>query len=141
MELRYTDDPTATEKSREEVCPGAPFISFSAKPTVEVVLENPIPRSGLFTITSNIANGETTQSFVDKIAKIVGLKDVDALRIWRYEDVVLGSRKMPVFNEPFKGKVQLETGVFSINTEKGEIAIQTDSSTFNVGTSFIYVVE
>lgn len=74
LELRHTDDPSATEKSREEVCPGAPFISFSAKPTVEVVLQNPIPRSGLFTITSNIANGETTQSFTDKIAKIVGLK-------------------------------------------------------------------
>lgn len=74
MEIHYTDEAGASEKSREEVCPGAPFISFSAKPTIEVVLENPVPRSGLFTITSNVSNGETTKSFTDKIAKIVGLK-------------------------------------------------------------------
>lgn len=84
MEIHYTDDPAATEKSREEICPGAPFISFSAKPTVEIVLENPIPRSGLFTITSNIVNGETTQSFTDKIAKIVGLKGKKTKR-WRWK--------------------------------------------------------
>lgn len=74
LEIHCTDEAGALEKTREETCPGNPFITFSAKPTVQVVLENPIPRTGLFTITSNISNGDTTQSFTNKIAKIVGLK-------------------------------------------------------------------
>lgn len=74
LEIHSTDEEIATEKIREETCPADPFIIFSAKPTVQVVLENPVPRSGLFTITSNITNGDTTQSFTNKIAKVVGLK-------------------------------------------------------------------
>lgn len=74
LEIKYTDDKEATEKTRDEVCPGHPFIIFSAKPFVRVVLENPIQRSGLFTITSEVYNGETTKQFIDKIAKIVGVK-------------------------------------------------------------------
>lgn len=67
--------------------------------------------------------------------------DVDALRIWRFEDVVLGPRKLPIHNEPLKGKVLLEDGVFSIDVEKNEVFLQTESTKLNVGTSFIYVVE
>lgn len=66
---------------------------------------------------------------------------MDALRVWRYEDAVLGPRKIPHLNEPFKGKIQLENGVFSINTEKNEVILQTESEALNIGTSFIYVVE
>lgn len=74
LEIRFTDEEGASEKTFEEVCPGHPFIVFSAKPSIAVVLENPLPRSGLFTINSDVTNGETTKHFVDKIAKIVGLK-------------------------------------------------------------------
>lgn len=69
------------------------------------------------------------------------ISDVDALRIWRYEDAVLGPRKLPAFNEPFKGKILMEDGIFSIDVEKNEITLTTDTSSLNVGTSFIYVVE
>lgn len=69
------------------------------------------------------------------------IPDVDALRIWRFEDPVLGPRKLPTFNEPLKGKVLLENGEFSIDVEKNEIYLQTESTKLSVGTSFIYVVE
>lgn len=69
------------------------------------------------------------------------ISDVDALRIWRYEDAVLGPRKLPNYTEALKGKVLLENGVFSIDVDKNEVTLKTDSATLNVGTSFIYVVE
>lgn len=72
--IHSTDEEGALEKTREETCPGNPFIVFSVKPTVQVILENPTPRSGLFTITSDISTGDTAASFTNKIAKIVGLK-------------------------------------------------------------------
>lgn len=74
LEIHYTDEAGASEKTAEEVCPGQPFIIFTATPSVAVVLENPLPRSGLFTISNDITNGETTKQFNEKIAKIVGLK-------------------------------------------------------------------
>lgn len=74
LDIKYTDDEDASEKTREEVCPGSPFIVFSAKLSVPIVLENPVPRSGHFTITSEISDGDTTKSLTDKIARIVGLK-------------------------------------------------------------------
>lgn len=68
--------------------------------------------------------------------------DVDALRIWRFEDPHLGARKIPLFNEPFKGKVKLENGIFVIDTERNEVFVETASGKkSNVGNSFIYVVE
>lgn len=77
LEFRFTDDPNATDIIRS-TCPGRPAIVFSEKPKVNVVLDNPIPRNGLFTITSDISNGETTQTFTEKIAKIVatGTKNI-----------------------------------------------------------------
>lgn len=74
LDIKCTDDKDANEKTKEEVCPGHPFIVFSSKPSVPIVLENPVPRSGLFTITSDISDGDTTQSLTDKIARVVGLK-------------------------------------------------------------------
>lgn len=71
----------------------------------------------------------------------VWISDVDALRIWRFEDAVLGPRKLPIYSEPLKGKVQMEDGVFSIDVDKSEVTLQTESTKINVGTSFIYVVE
>lgn len=74
LDIKCTDEKGASEKTQDEVCPGHPFIVFSAKPSVAVVLDNPTPRSGLFTIKSEITNGDTTKTFNDKIAKIIGIK-------------------------------------------------------------------
>lgn len=74
LQIYYTHDEGASEKTRDSVVPGEPFIELSAKPAVEIVLENPYQRSGLFTISSDISNGDTTQSLNDKIMKNVGLK-------------------------------------------------------------------
>lgn len=59
---------------REDVRPGSPYIVFSVKPSVAVVLDNPQQRSNLFRINLNVTDGETTASFTDKVAKVVGLK-------------------------------------------------------------------
>lgn len=72
--IKYTDDSDAPEKTREEVRPGNPYIGFSTKPSVTVVLDNPTQRSGMFRITTGICNGDTTKEFSEKVAKIIGLK-------------------------------------------------------------------
>lgn len=72
--IKYTDDPTVTEKNKEEIRPGCPFISFSVKPFVKVVFENPTPRSGLFSHHLTVSDGDTTKNLKEKLVKNVGLK-------------------------------------------------------------------
>lgn len=142
IEFCFTDDPSAAENTKESVQPGTPFITYSVKPSVRVTLENPIPRSGLFTEHVNVADGDTVQGLKEKLAKKLELKVINALKIWRFEDHVLGSRKMPVFNDYKKGKQQLEEGTFSIDAAASTTYLTSKAgSKVEVGANLVYVIE
>lgn len=72
MEIRYTDDPSAPEKTREEVRPGNPYISFTPRSYVTIVADNPVPGSGLFKLNTEICDGDTPQQLIKRIAKLIG---------------------------------------------------------------------
>ncbi|CAO1370357.1 unnamed protein product [Diamesa tonsa] len=142
LEIRYTDHESATEKTREEIRPGAPFITLTTKPFVRLQLENPIARSGMFTQVMNVSDGITTKTLREKVAKNVGLKEVQALQIWRFVDPVMGPRKIPNFQDYKTGKVPLEDGIVTIDQEKNQLFI-TDSTSgkkINVGTEMVYII-
>ncbi|ETN58342.1 leucyl-tRNA synthetase [Anopheles darlingi] len=142
LTFRYTDDPHTPEKMREEVRPGVPFIVFTTKPFVTVTLENPVERSGLFTVTISISDGDTSQTLKEKLAKQLGFKaDLSALEILRFEDPVLGPRRLPTFQDYRSGKVSVEDGTFAVEPEKKEVRLTNGSvKNLNTGTSFIYVI-
>lgn len=141
IEIRFTDDPTATEKQKEEIRPGLPFIVYTTKPSIKILLENPQPRSGLFTQTLNVSDGETTKKLKERLAKNLGLKEVDAVQVLRFEDPVLGPRKIPNFNDHKIGKVQLEEGEVSIDLKSDSMYITTASGQkIQVGTSLVYII-
>ncbi|XP_034473062.1 leucine--tRNA ligase, cytoplasmic [Drosophila innubila] len=142
LEIKYTDDASAPEKTREEVRPGSPFIAFSVAPHVSVELTNPIERSGLFQVNAIISEGDTVQSLREKLAKIIGLKtEVSSLQIWRYEDPVLGPRKMPNFQDFKTGKTPLSDGDFVLDLEAKRVSVQLSGQLTEVGRQLIYVVE
>jgi leucyl-tRNA synthetase len=141
LEIKFTDDPSASEKTKEEVRPGMPFIVYSTKPSVKIVLENPVPRSGMFTNFLNVSDGDTTRGLKEKLVKSLGLKAVDAVQVWRFEDPLMGPRKMPIFNDYKTGKVQLEEGTMSIDMKTEAVTITTtEGKKINIGTNFVYVV-
>lgn len=140
IEIRFTDDPSANEKLKEEVRPGNPMIAYTTKPSIKINLENPVPRSGMFTQYLNISDGDTTKLIKEKLAKNLKL-EVSAVQVWRFEDPVLGPRKIPSFNDYKTGKVQLEDGTVSVDLKSEVVSIVTsDGKKIEAGSSFIYIV-
>lgn len=141
LDICFTDDTTASDKMKEEVCPGLPFIVYTTKPSIKISIDNPTPRSGFFSQFLNVSDGDTTKGLREKLAKSLGLKEVDAVHIWRFEDPVLGPRKIPNFNDYKTGKVLLEDGTVSIDLKSETVNITSaDGKMIEVGTSFIYIV-
>ncbi|CRL00851.1 CLUMA_CG014102, isoform A [Clunio marinus] len=141
LEIRFTDDSTATEKTKEEVTPGNPFIIYTVKPSIKINVENPVPRSGMFTQFLNVSDGDTTTFLKQKLAKNLGLKEIDPIQVWRYKDPVLGPRKIPIFNDFKTGKVQLEEGTLSIDMKTDTVFVTKENGDkITAGSSFIYVV-
>lgn len=138
--VKYTDAPDAPEKTREEVRPGAPYISFFTKPSVSVCLDNPIERSGLFNLNTVINENESIKQFKEKVAKLVGLKETTGISVWRFEDPVGGPRKIPTQTDYKKGKVEIVEGKFEIDVGKKEVFLVDNGKKLNVGTNLIYVV-
>lgn len=141
LEVRFTDDPAAEQKMREEVRPGVPFIVYTTKPSIKVNFENPVPRSGHFTQSLNVSQGDTVKDLKEKLAKAVNLKEIAAIQIWRFIDPVLGPRKIPAFDDYKSGKVQVEDGTVSLDLRAEAVYItSSDNQKFEVGTSLVYIV-
>lgn len=167
LSIKYTTDADAAEKLREETRPGAPHITFSVKPFVRVVLENPIPRSGLFTANVTISEGDNMKTFHEKVGKAIQVKgsyifmilsiilglilifrfilELSPLKIYRYDDPLLGPRKIPTFNDYKTGKTILpKQGNLFIDSEKRQLflgASDKKGSKINIGSSFVYILE
>lgn len=140
IEICFTDDPTSNDKLKESVCPGSPLIAYTIKPLIQITLENPVPRSGMFTQTLNVTDGDTTKEIKEKLATNLKLA-INAVEVWRFEDPVLGPRKLPIFNDYKTGKVQLEDGVVSLDSKNEIVYITTaEGKKIDVGTSFIYII-
>lgn len=69
--MKYTDDPHAPEKTKEDCAPGTPHINFFAEAGVDVVVINPSPRNGLFQVTVSLADGDSVERVKAKLAKEV----------------------------------------------------------------------
>lgn len=142
IEFKFTDDPSANEKTKEDTRPGAPYIIYSIKPSLKIHLENPIPRSGHFSTFLNVSDGDTTKALREKLAKKLSIQEVNAVQIWRFNDPVLGPRKIPAFNDYKSGKTMLEDGTVTIDTNAENVFITSaNGSKIELGTNLVYVVE
>lgn len=65
--VKYTNE--APEKTKEECCPGAPYMSFSKKTTVSIHIVNPQSSCGLFELSISISQADTASTIVSRIMK------------------------------------------------------------------------
>ncbi|XP_011877441.1 PREDICTED: leucine--tRNA ligase, cytoplasmic isoform X2 [Vollenhovia emeryi] len=136
--VKYTDE--APEKTREECCPGAPYMNFSATPIVSINLVNPQSCSNLLELSMAILT-VTAADMVSFIAKQhKHIKDPASIVLYRYNDPILGPRVRPVAGNILKGKTEIpRNAVFNANTEMDSVEVSVADKTYPVGESLIYI--
>ena len=73
--IKYTDE--APEKTKEECCPGNPYISFSVEPGIFINISNQDACNGLFRKLIKIVEGDNISNIVSQIAK--GNKQIEGI--------------------------------------------------------------
>lgn len=143
IEVKYTDDPEAPEKTREDCAPGQPHVSFSVETGVEATFINPSPHNGLFTISATLADGDTIERVKAKIAKEVkAIKDLSSLKVWRYKDPIVGPRTIPVPGDHENKCVVLDnTAVLKVDVNAVTVELVSNGKNLPVGTKLIYTYE
>ncbi|XP_015605732.1 leucine--tRNA ligase, cytoplasmic [Cephus cinctus] len=141
IEIKFTDE--APEKTKEECCPGAPYISFSVKPGVWLSAVNPQKCNGIFTAKVKIASGDTASIVAARIAKECRqVKDSSSIILYRYEDPVLGPRSIPTSDDILRGKIKiLPDTVFDVNLETKVISINEAGKVEPVSTDIVFLVQ
>lgn len=60
----------------------------------------------------------------------------------RYEDPVLGPRRVPVLGREEQGKLPISTkSVFNINLEEKKVTLADNGLTVDIGDTLVYLVE
>lgn len=136
--IKYTDE--APEKTKEECCPGAPYMNFSAKPIVSLYIINPQSCSNLLELSMEIS----TVTVADIVSYIVKqnkhIKDPASIVLYRYNDPNLGPRIRPVAGNILKGKTEIpRDSVFNVNIETENIEVSVGDQIYPVGESLIYI--
>nr|XP_061801544.1 leucine--tRNA ligase, cytoplasmic-like isoform X1 [Nerophis lumbriciformis] len=145
LELEQIDILFASEgddKVKEDCCPGQPFCVFRSELAVCVSLVNPQPCNGLFTTRVDIRQGDSRDNIVRRLVKVNRLiKDLSKVKLMRYEDPLLGPRRVPVLGQEEQGKVVISPqSVFSINLEEKKVTVADNGLTVDIGDTLAYLV-
>ncbi|XP_058810679.1 leucine--tRNA ligase, cytoplasmic [Phymastichus coffea] len=140
LDIKYADE--ADDKTREECCPGAPFIGYSVKPGVFLKFVNPQISYALFETTLKVSQNETAKQVIFKLAKNKSIKDVTTIALYMYKDPVMGPRSIPTAENILLNKQKIpNNAVFLTDLEKGTVSVSIENKTYQIGEEVIYFVE
>ncbi|XP_043525859.1 leucine--tRNA ligase, cytoplasmic [Frieseomelitta varia] len=139
--IKYTDE--APEKTKEECCPGAPYMNFSTKQGLSVCVINPQKYSGLFRINIKITDADTVEDIISRILKENKvIKNSSSVSLYRYDDPLLGPRSKPTVDDILKGKTQIPSNsVFNVDMENKNVNVNVGGSVHNIGNELIYILQ
>ncbi|XP_029030590.1 leucine--tRNA ligase, cytoplasmic-like [Betta splendens] len=133
----------ADDKVKEDCCPGKPFCVFRSEPGVSVSLVNPQPCNGLFSTKVDIRQGDRRDCVIRRLAKVNRLiKDLSRVKLMRYEDPLLGPRRVPVLGQEEQGKLPISSkSVFNINLEEKKVTLADNGLTVDIGDTLVYLID
>ncbi|KAK2588219.1 hypothetical protein KPH14_004254 [Odynerus spinipes] len=139
--IKYTDE--APEKTKEECCPGSPYMNFSAKPSVQLTLLNPQRCVGLFRTNVKVYD---TNTISDVIVRLLqenkNIKDAASVLLYRYDDPNMGPRLKPNLDHILEGKTLIPSDAsFVVDIEKQSVGVKVANNVYPLGNELIYIVK
>ncbi|XP_041122657.1 leucine--tRNA ligase, cytoplasmic-like [Polyodon spathula] len=132
----------ADDKVKEECCPGKPYSVFRSEPGVSVFLVNPQPANGYFSSKIDIRQGDTKDSIIRRLMKVErAIKDLQRVKLMRYEDPVLGPRRVPILGKEEQGKKAIsEKSTFHIDLNAKKVHNADNGLKVDIGDTLVYLV-
>ncbi|ROJ62511.1 Leucine--tRNA ligase, cytoplasmic [Anabarilius grahami] len=132
----------ADDKVKEDCCPGKPFCVFRSEPGVLVSLVNPQPANGLFSTKIDIRQGDSKDSIIRRLSRVNrAIKDLSKVKLMRFEDPLLGPRRIPVLGKEEEGKLPISnSSIFHINLQENKVHMSDNGLKMDIGDTLIYLV-
>ncbi|XP_039630394.1 leucine--tRNA ligase, cytoplasmic-like [Polypterus senegalus] len=133
----------ADDKIKEECCPGKPFCVFKSEPSIPVCLVNPQPANGHFSTVIDIREGDSRDSILRRLMKVDrAIKELSTVKLMRYEDPLLGPRRVPILGKEEVGKTPISNeSIFHINPNTRKVHIKDNGLMVDIGDTLVYLVQ
>uniref|UniRef100_F6WRZ1 leucine--tRNA ligase n=1 Tax=Monodelphis domestica TaxID=13616 RepID=F6WRZ1_MONDO len=140
IEVKFASE--ADDKIREDCCPGKPLTIFRTEPGVSVFLVNPQPSNGHFSTKIEVRQGDNRDSLIRRLMKMDrGIKDLSKVKLMRFDDPVLGPRRVPVLGKEHMEKTLIsEHAVFHVDLMNKKIHLTENGLRADIGDSIVYLV-
>ncbi|XP_058295962.1 leucine--tRNA ligase, cytoplasmic isoform X2 [Hylobates moloch] len=140
IEVKFASE--AEDKIREDCCPGKPLNVFRIEPGVSVSLVNPQPSNGHFSTKIEIRQGDNCDSIIRRLMKMNrGIKDLSKVKLMRFDDPLLGPRRVPVLGKEHMEKTPIsEHAVFNVDLMSKKIDLTENGIRVDIGDTIIYLV-
>ncbi|KAM7320226.1 hypothetical protein ACRRTK_020669 [Alexandromys fortis] len=140
IEVKFASE--AEDKVREDCCPGKPLNVFRTEPGVSIFLVNPQPSNGHFSTRIDVRQGDSCDSIVRRLMKMDrGIKDLSKVKLMRFDDPLLGPRRVPVLGREHSEKTLIsERAVFHVDLESKKVHLTENGLRTDIGDTMIYLV-
>lgn len=140
IEVKFASE--AEDKVREDCCPGKPLNVFRTEPGVPVSLVNPQPSNGHFSTKIDIRQGDSCDSIIRRLMKMDrGIKDLSKVKLMRFDDPLLGPRRVPVLGREHSEKTLIsENAVFHVDLMSKKVHLSENGLRVDVGDTMVYLV-
>ncbi|KAF6280878.1 hypothetical protein mRhiFer1_007616 [Rhinolophus ferrumequinum] len=140
IEVKFASE--AEDKVREECCPGKPLNVFRTEPGVSVSLVNPQPSNGHFSTKIEIRQGDNRDAIIRRLMKMDrGIKDLSKVKLMRFDDPLLGPRRVPVLGKEHTEKTPIsEHAVFHVDLVSKKIHLTENGLQADIGDTIVYLV-
>ncbi|XP_069892406.1 leucine--tRNA ligase, cytoplasmic [Dipodomys merriami] len=140
IEIKFASE--AEDKIREDCCPGKPLNVFRTEPGVPISLVNPQPSNGHFSTKIEVRQGDNCDSIIRRLMKIDrGIKDLSKVKLMRFDDPLLGPRRVPVLGKECIEKTPIsEHATFHVDLMTKKIHLSENGLQADVGDTIIYLV-
>jgi len=139
LDFDFTEN-SDSERTREDVVPGEPFLTLSTAPNILLTLGNPQPHLGLFTYQLPIYQDDNVPAIIARLRRQErAVKPSMNVTLHRYVDANIGPRVLPALSEPLNGTEQLDDNVRFTHKE-GQVHFTHNGTAAPLGAKILYVV-